>query len=192
MVQCKRYYHQLHLLQDLCKFVNLFVLSVCISKHLSPTHLTYTALYPRHLYSFYRTPGFVASFVLRTPEQVEASSDNRELNPIALYCPILTALILVGLAYQRMKVHRKAQEESEREGLVGEGTPLISRDGRFYSEAGMIQRERLSTELNRRHSVTIMGIAAGETYEERVERKSVADISAKILEEDEDLSNLDF
>ena len=91
-----------------------------------------------------------------------------------------------------MKVHRKAQEESEREGLVGEGTPLISRDGRFYSEAGMIQRERLSTELNRRHSVTIMGIAAGETYEERVERKSVADISAKILEEDEDLSNLDF
>ena len=130
--------------------------------------------------------------MLRTPEQVEASSDNRELNPIALYCPILTALILVGLAYQRMKVHRKAQEESEREGLAGEGTPLISRDGRFYSEAGMIQRERLSTELNRRHSVTIMGIAAGETYEERVERKSVADISAKILEEDEDLSNLDF
>ena len=91
-----------------------------------------------------------------------------------------------------MKLHRKEQEEAEREGTIGEGTPLIKRDGRYYSEAGMVQRERLSTEIHRRSSVTIMGIPAGETYEERVERKSVADISSKILEEDADLQNLDF
>lgn len=129
---------------------------------------------------------------MRTPEEVEASKDRRELNAIALYVPILTALILVGLAYQRMKLHRIAQAADQAE-AVGERTSLLNRGSRYYSEAGIKQRERLSTEIHRRSSVTIMGIPAGETYEERVERKSVAEmVSAKILEDDDELNNLDF
>ena len=84
----------------------------------------------------------------------------------------------------------QAAEDAE---AIGERTSLLNRDGRYYSEAGMKQRERPSTEIHRRSSVTIMGIPAGETYEERVERKSVAEmVSAKILEDDDELNNLDF
>ena len=47
------------------------------------------------------TPSFVASMVLRHAEQVEASSDGRELTPWALYAPVLSTIVFLGLSYVR-------------------------------------------------------------------------------------------
>jgi len=54
-----------------------------------------------------RTPGFVAAFVLRTAEEVDASRDNRELTPWALYVPILPIPILILLWRQYRKEKRQ-------------------------------------------------------------------------------------
>ena len=188
MGPCKHFFLQLPVLLVLCKFLlQLIPRSLSASPHILVTWVSKIVDF-LHL----RTPGIVASFVLREPDQVDASGDKRELTPLGLYVPVLTAMILVGLAYQRHKEKKTAQEAAEKEQAIGESTPLINRDGRYYSEAGMVQRLRASTEIHRRHSVTIMGIPVGETHNEQIERKSVAGMVGELLEDDEDLQNLDF
>jgi Major Facilitator Superfamily/AAA domain/Helicase conserved C-terminal domain/Helicase associated domain (HA2) len=44
-------------------------------------------------------PSFIATFVLREPQNVVASSHGRELSPLALYAPILSLITLVGVWY---------------------------------------------------------------------------------------------
>lgn len=47
----------------------------------------------------FAAPGLIASFVLRTPEQVEASADQRELTPYALFAPVSSVIVLSGVLY---------------------------------------------------------------------------------------------
>jgi hypothetical protein len=136
----------------------------------------------------------VATFVLRKPEEVDASSDHRELNPIALYVPISIGLALIGVVVQYL---RETKEEKEAAGDEpdGEQTSLLSRPPspkKRYSTIGLKERMRSSTEINRRASVTIMGITMGETREEVVQRMSLIENLEVPLEQDEDLKNLDW
>jgi ceroid-lipofuscinosis MFS transporter 7 len=47
-------------------------------------------------------PGLIAAYVLRTPDQVSASPDGREFNPLALHAPILSLFTLIGVIYLRV------------------------------------------------------------------------------------------
>ena len=55
----------------------------------------------------------MASYVVRSPEEVSSSLDHRELTPIALYVPILPFFILAGLWYAYQKNHRGPDDLSE-------------------------------------------------------------------------------
>jgi hypothetical protein len=146
-----------------------------------------------------RTPGFVATFVLRKPEVVDASSDHRELNPIALYVPITIGLALIGVVVQYL---RETKEEKEAAAMddetEGEQTALLShppspkRGSPRRSTISRQERVRSSTEINRRASVTIMGITMGETHQEVVQRLSRIEHLEVPLEQDEDIKNLDW
>jgi hypothetical protein len=52
------------------------------------------------------TPSLVAAYVVRSPEQVAASRDHRELTPLALYVAIFPIFILFGLYRQHHKQKR--------------------------------------------------------------------------------------
>jgi MFS family permease len=45
------------------------------------------------------TPSVVAIYILRHPDQVDASEDHRELTPLGLYAPIISLVNLIGLLY---------------------------------------------------------------------------------------------
>ena len=47
----------------------------------------------------FTTPSFVAKFCLRSPEEVLASSDGRELTPYSLFAPAMSLLVLMGIGY---------------------------------------------------------------------------------------------
>mmetsp|Transcript_21608 Transcript_21608/g.44430 ORF Transcript_21608/g.44430 Transcript_21608/m.44430 type:complete len:504 (+) Transcript_21608:54-1565(+) len=49
----------------------------------------------------FTTPGVVAAYLLRSPEEVVASSDMRELTPYSLFAPALSLLVLLGMVYLR-------------------------------------------------------------------------------------------
>jgi hypothetical protein len=140
--------------------------------------------------SILRTPGFVASFVVRTPEQVDAAVNDRELTPVALYTPILSFFILVGLFFLWRKQVAEAAEEEDEVGMPTEHTGLIRVSGKRASVISIDQE--LSTEMAvaRRASVEIMGISSGfETYAEKVQRESML-TEWKALQ-DMDLSDVD-
>lgn len=48
------------------------------------------------------TPGIVAAYCLRHPEDVVASTDKRELTTFALFAPVLSLLTLAGMIYLRL------------------------------------------------------------------------------------------
>lgn len=49
----------------------------------------------------FTTPGIVAAYLLRSPEDVLASNDMRELTPYSLFAPALSLLVLLGMLYLR-------------------------------------------------------------------------------------------
>jgi len=50
----------------------------------------------------FTTPGIVAAYILRSPDEVEASSDMRELTSVALSAPALSIVVLLGMVYLRV------------------------------------------------------------------------------------------
>lgn len=52
------------------------------------------------------SPGLIATFVLRPPEEVEASADRRELNAGALYAPLLSLVTLFGHLWLQQRQQR--------------------------------------------------------------------------------------
>lgn len=101
----------------------------------------------------------MAAYVIRSPEQVEASSDNRELTPLALYAPVLCALSLVGLYYGHSKTNKQVVKEDTTN--ASEATPLMvtktSMARKKSSVAGLNQAFGRSNVVSRRSSVEIMG-----------------------------------
>jgi MFS family permease len=100
----------------------------------------------------FAAPGLIAAFVLRTPDQVDASQDHRELTPYALFAPISSAIVLIGVVYLRLNppVVAELDEESMRE---SEMSALLSTHDLFIPS-----KFHPRTEAHRRHSVAVMGI----------------------------------
>eukprot|EP00980_Cylindrotheca_fusiformis_P011139 scaffold2557_cov121-Cylindrotheca_fusiformis.AAC.22 len=138
----------------------------------------------------FTTPGFVAAYVIRSPEEVEAAGDHRELTPLALYAPVLCISCLMGLYYKYRRDQRIATVLSETADIPGEGTPLMARrsNGRRSSVMELHQTFRRSNEVARRSSVEIMGFPNFDTHTEEVTRAS----QLKELEELVALGELDF
>jgi hypothetical protein len=109
-------------------------------------------------------PSLVAGFVMRSPEDVEASPDQRELTPATWYVPISSALCIVGLWYQSRVAKRREKMMQEAAGAAPtEGTGLLKRIGSERRRSSVIeigQEFSRKNEVNRRSSTEIMGIAS--------------------------------
>jgi hypothetical protein len=137
-----------------------------------------------------RTPGLVATFVLRTEEEVEASKSHRELGPLALYVSVLPCFILIGLycLYLKQKKMKGTPPPGHMEAT--EFTRLVQKSGerRRSSVVSIDQAFSRKSEVARRFSVEIMGIAAFDTNQEKEHRKSLL----MDLEELVKLGEMDF
>mmetsp|Transcript_3241 Transcript_3241/g.6779 ORF Transcript_3241/g.6779 Transcript_3241/m.6779 type:complete len:555 (-) Transcript_3241:96-1760(-) len=102
-------------------------------------------------------PGFISAFVLRTPEQVEASSDNRELTAWALYAPALSLITLAGHVFVTyvLKAYKEEEEDDELENLPSETTDLL---GEKKGPKHQLLHFNSRTQSARLHSASIMGI----------------------------------
>lgn len=80
----------------------------------------------------FTTPGIVAAYVLRSPEQVLESSDMRELTPYSLFAPIMSLLVLLGVVYLRcsgaidVAVVEKPALDQEAQTTTNERSSLLS------------------------------------------------------------------
>jgi hypothetical protein len=74
-------------------------------------------------------PGIVAAFCLRHPDVVTASPDHRELSPLSLFAPVLSALVLFGMLYLRVsgKISNKndVDEKDDGEETMTESSSLL-------------------------------------------------------------------
>lgn len=137
---------------------------------------------------YFSTPGFVAAYVIRSPEQVEASTDNLELTALALYGPVLCALSLFGLYFAR-----EEKKPASTATAVSEVTPLVAKQSmarRKSSVAGLNQAFRRSNVVSRRSSVEVMGGLSG-GFDTLAERE-IQQNQLKDLEEFKRLMEMDL
>eukprot|EP00536_Pseudo-nitzschia_multiseries_P000388 jgi/Psemu1/249453/estExt_Genewise1Plus.C_50105 len=85
----------------------------------------------------FTTPGIVATYCLRHPDDVIASSDRRELTLFSMFAPLLSLTSLIGVIYLRLsgilqKNAKQIENETDDESIVGtpiaeevESSPLI-------------------------------------------------------------------
>lgn len=135
------------------------------------------------------TPGFVAAYVLRNPEEVEASVFHRELNPVALYVvvgPLLTILGVIYVSYTKplpvVLLVDKMNEELEPD----ERSNLVNNPARRRRSSAIVLEQKIgpATEANRRNSAICMGIPQYDNPLERQRRSSVfAQIASEFPEE---------
>jgi ceroid-lipofuscinosis MFS transporter 7 len=82
---------------------SLFTVSVNAKPALRPYHgFMQAVLSMAASVAGFTTPGVVAAYMLRSPEEVLASSDLRELTPLSLFAPVLSGLALLGVVYLRL------------------------------------------------------------------------------------------
>jgi hypothetical protein len=130
------------------------------------------------------TPSFVAAFVLRKPEEVEASQSHRELNPLALYIVAGPMLTILGVIY--VSIYKPLggdtfeddyQEEVDAEEMADEISYLLPKRNtvavRRSSAFVLAQKADNFTEANRRMSALIMGIPQIDNPRENRRRSSV-------------------
>jgi len=111
-------------------------------------------------------PALVARFILRNPEDVDADPFNKhELTAFALYVPILSVTIIVGLAYQYYFIYLPREENSNKEAdavEVSESSGLLRvKNSSAESRASIIEISDTfsrSSEVSRRLSCEVMGI----------------------------------
>jgi hypothetical protein len=150
------------------------------------------------------TPGFVAKYVLRHPEEVDASSEHRELNPMALYTVVCPMLSIVGIVYVTFckPVGKTVSATPGEDALVGECSPLTGRASGSIASASAshslstsIQQRRSSisileqkvdptTTANRCNSAQLMGLSQFDTPDE-CQRRSIisAELAAEFCED---------
>lgn len=139
----------------------------------------------------FTAPGIISAFILRTPEEVDASPHGREFSPFALFAPLLSLTVLAGhlyvqwikqpLAAAAAAKPPVAKEPGETSGLLAskeneQAQPRWSREG--YR----IPSFSAKTAAQRRESQTLMGIPqfSYEDYQEceahRTRRQSTGSI----------------
>lgn len=115
----------------------------------------------------FTTPTVIAAFVIRSPEDVDASDDKHELTPLALYIPVVSGICIFGLwrAYLKEMQYRaevKKQEEAKAAvSRLSETTSLLeNRAQRKSSVLEIDQAFSKRTEVSRRQSVEVMGVSS--------------------------------
>ena len=97
-------------------------------------------------------PGLIAYHILRTPEEIDVSTDGREMNALALIAPGFSLLCLVGYLY----IFRNAATEEEDEFI---STDLeIDERLALLGGVGDIGVFHPWTEGHRRQSEIVMGV----------------------------------
>jgi len=112
----------------------------------------------------FSAPSLITAFVLRTSDEVEASSDHRVYTSAALIAPIGSALLLLGFLY----VERSTKEESDEE--VTENSSLLQ--GTELSDSSESSKFHPRTVAYRRQSVTLMGVSQVSFNEEKPSRSA--------------------
>ena len=108
------------------------------------------------------SPAFVASFVLRDPEDVEASSNTKELTAFALYVPILSAIAIAGVCYQSFFLEKSPSGERT-DSVASETSKLLSgatakKKLPRSSQIEISETFSRASEVSRRQSVECIGI----------------------------------
>ena len=117
----------------------------------------------------FAAPGLIAAFVLKTPEQVEASPDHRELTPYALFAPISSFMVLCGVLYMCWCVPiepEQIEDDFSSDSEIGERTRLLSPT--VNAAPQLVVRNAA-----RRHSDIIMSIPNITVEELRTYRSSI-------------------
>lgn len=128
----------------------------------------------------FATPGLISAFVLRTPEEVDASSDKREFTPWALFAPTLSLVVLAGHLYvQWIKKPLDQQIKKKTDGPAGETTGLLDSLDEDSSVDIPWSRERYQvpdfdprTTAARRESLMLMGVIPQITFEDYKEAEA--------------------
>ena len=143
-----------------------------------------------HCFSFLipRTPGLVASYVLKHPDDIAASQSHRELSKLALYVPILSCIVLLGLAYLYLM---KPVDGEQDDVASGEATGLMadSRVSRRKSSVAIVAALDPMIVMASRRSVEIMGIPQLEINNDRERRQS---LWSQAIDEDLHMAEDDF
>ena len=133
----------------------------------------------------FTTPGLVAAYILREPEEVEESSDHRELSPFALVAPCMSALMLLGNSLVLIRNIRKEQAtlKDGEDVTVDESTQLVTDDQKQRRRTTCYRTKRFSTraEVDRRRSTLCMGMVQPSMLDEYEMHANL-----DFIEEDED------
>jgi hypothetical protein len=109
-------------------------------------------------------PTFIATYVLRNPDDIDVSSDKHELSLWALYVPVLSGLIVIGTLYEYFFHDKKKKKIEQDDGRgVSETSSLLSGGSFQYSNRSSTLKEvneclSRRSEAYRRISIECEGI----------------------------------
>lgn len=118
------------------------------------------------------SPSLIATFVLRHPDDVEASKDGRELTPLAFFAPVLYLITLIGHIYVQYQIKKqkstKSQNDEEKSLNVeiNENTALT---GKKRSTKLHKRKYNPRFAMYRQSSSTIMGVSQPHHHAEDAE-----------------------
>ena len=124
----------------------------------------------------FMTPTVIAAFVIRSPEDVDASDDKHELTSLALYIPVVSGACIIGLwrAYVREIKKLKETEQEDSGGIVPLETTSLLATGRSSRKSSVVEIHQAfskQTEISRRRSVEVMGVSLPyESCDEKTDR----------------------
>lgn len=102
-------------------------------------------------------PGLLASFALRSPDEVSESDDKRAFAPFALFAFFLSIALLVGFVLLRLK-HGADDTVDESGADADESTKLIAASQADVSESSSQELHHPRIKAYRRQTVSLMGI----------------------------------
>lgn len=104
-------------------------------------------------------PTLIASFVIRTKAEIDASPDKHSLTLGALYVPILCTLVFVGLFYNYFFIEQPNKTEAkDNTDVVSENTALLGKKAPRASILEISDTFSRTSEAYRRMSVEALGI----------------------------------
>jgi len=106
----------------------------------------------------FATPGLVAAYVLRHPDEVVTSRDHRELNQTALVAPLVSFLVLMGLYMTQLKGTTKVMDDDDDDDKpIGEDTSLLMESQQKQQPTVGSRTFPTQVEVHRRQSTSTMG-----------------------------------